>query len=75
MSVLAYLGYYVYFLIQNPKLPLCHMGKRNPLVLLEHIRGTFDLATFKVILGSIGTFAIYRNMRVMIRDKERNDKS
>ncbi len=38
-------------------------------VLIQHIRGSFGLLAFKVILGSFGALAIFRNLGLMIRDR------
>ncbi len=38
-------------------------------VLIQHIRGTFGLLAFKVILRSFGALAIFRNLGLMIRDR------
>ncbi len=37
-------------------------------LLVQHIRGTFVLLAFKVILRSFGALAIFRNLGLMIRD-------
>ena len=38
-------------------------------VVIQHIRGTFGLLAFKVILRSFGALAIFRNLGLMIRDR------
>ena len=38
-------------------------------VVIQHIRGTFGLLAFKVILRSFGALAIFRDLSVMIRDR------
>ena len=37
-------------------------------VVIEHIRGTFGLLAFRVILGSFGALAVFHNLGLMIRD-------
>ncbi len=38
-------------------------------VLVEYILHTFDIVTPKVILGSFGAFAIFRNLAQILRDR------
>ncbi len=38
-------------------------------VVVQHIRGTFGLLAFKVILGSFGALAIFRKLGLMITDR------
>ncbi len=50
-----------------------HRAKRSEIwdswVVVQHIRGTFGLLAFKVILRSLGALVIFNNLGLMIRDR------
>ena len=41
-------------------------------VVIQHIRGTFGLLVFNVILRSFGALANFRNLGLMIRDRRKD---
>ena len=41
-------------------------------VVVQHIRGTFGLVVFKVMLRSFGALSIFRNLDLMIRDRRKH---
>ncbi len=42
-------------------------GTRGMWVVIEHIRGTFGILEFNVILRSVGALAIFRNLGLLMR--------
>ena len=47
-------------------------GIWDPWVVVQHIRGTFGLVAFKVILRPFGALAIFHNVGLLIRDRRKH---